>query len=68
MAPSFSIQPLLPKPGKTEPSQKWSYVKAVKAEGGRICRRWFLPGIALSEQVISITAAPGGRWCQSGSA
>ena len=23
----------LPKPGQTEPSQKWSYVKAVKAEG-----------------------------------
>ena len=27
----------LPKPGQTEPSQKWSYVKAVKAEGGRRC-------------------------------
>ena len=24
----------LPKPGQTEPSHKWSYVKAVKAEGG----------------------------------
>lgn len=25
---------LFPKPGQTEPSQKWSYVKAVKIDGG----------------------------------
>jgi len=24
----------LPKPGQTQPSQKWSYVKAVKIDGG----------------------------------
>lgn len=29
----------LPKPGQTEPSHKWSYVKAVKAEGVALVTR-----------------------------
>ena len=33
----------LPKPGKTEPSQKWSYVKAVKAEGVAVIGAGFFP-------------------------
>jgi cytochrome c len=33
----------LPKPGQTEPSQKWSYVKAVKAEGVALVGAGFYP-------------------------
>src|SRR6478735_413132 len=33
----------LPKPGQTEPSQKWSYVKAVKAEGVAVVGAGFFP-------------------------
>ena len=33
----------LPKPGQTEPSQKWSYVKAVKAEGVAFVGAGFYP-------------------------
>ena len=33
----------LPKPGQTEPSQKWSYVKAVKAEGVAVIGAGFYP-------------------------
>ena len=33
----------LPKPGKTEPSQKWSYVKAVKLEGVAVVGAGFFP-------------------------
>jgi signal transduction histidine kinase len=33
----------LPKPGKTEPSQKWSYVKAVKADGVLLVGAGFYP-------------------------
>jgi cytochrome c len=33
----------LPKPGQTEPSQKWSYVKAVKAEGVALVGAGFCP-------------------------
>jgi len=33
----------LPKPGQTEPSQKWSYVKAVKANGVLLVGAGFYP-------------------------
>jgi cytochrome c len=33
----------LPKPGQTEPSQKWSYVKAVKAQGVALVGAGFYP-------------------------
>ncbi len=33
----------LPKPGQSEPSQKWSYVKAVKAEGVAVIGAGFFP-------------------------
>jgi cytochrome c len=33
----------LPKPGQTEPSHKWSYVKAVKAEGVALVGAGFFP-------------------------
>ena len=33
----------LAKPGQTEPSQKWSYVKAVKAEGVAVVGAGFFP-------------------------
>jgi signal transduction histidine kinase len=33
----------LPKPGQAEPSQKWSYVKAVKAEGVALVGAGFYP-------------------------
>jgi hypothetical protein len=33
----------LPKPGETEPSQKWSYVKAVQAEGLAVVGAGFFP-------------------------
>jgi signal transduction histidine kinase len=33
----------LPKPGQSEPSQKWSYVKAVKAEGVAVVGAGFFP-------------------------
>ena len=33
----------LPKPGATEPSQKWSYVKAVKADGITLVGAGFYP-------------------------
>jgi cytochrome c len=33
----------LPKPGQTEPSQKWSYVKAVTAEGVALVGAGFYP-------------------------
>jgi cytochrome c len=33
----------LPKPGHTEPSHKWSYVKAVKAEGVALVGAGFFP-------------------------
>jgi len=33
----------LPKPGQTEPSQKWSYVKAVKADGVALVGAGFYP-------------------------
>jgi len=33
----------LPKPGATEPSQKWSYVKAVKADGIALVGAGFYP-------------------------
>ncbi len=33
----------LPKPGQTEPSHKWSYVKAVKAEGVLLVGAGFFP-------------------------
>ena len=33
----------LPKPGQTEPSQKWSYVRAVKAEGVAVVGAGFFP-------------------------
>ena len=33
----------LPKPGQTEPSQKWSYVKAVKTEGVAVVGAGFFP-------------------------
>jgi cytochrome c len=33
----------LPKPGQTEPSQKWSYVKAVKADGVLLVGAGFYP-------------------------
>ena len=33
----------LPKPGQTEPSHKWSYVKAVKAEGVAVVGAGFYP-------------------------
>jgi signal transduction histidine kinase len=33
----------LPKPGKTEPSQKWSYVKAVNLEGVAVVGAGFFP-------------------------
>ena len=33
----------LPKPGQTEPSQKWSYVKAVKVEGVALVGAGFYP-------------------------
>src|SRR5262249_9345502 len=33
----------LPKPGQTEPSHKWSYVKAVKAEGIALVGAGFFP-------------------------
>jgi signal transduction histidine kinase len=33
----------LPKPGQTEPSQKWSYVRAVKAEGVALVGAGFYP-------------------------
>jgi signal transduction histidine kinase len=33
----------LPRPGQTEPSQKWSYVKAVKAEGVAVVGAGFFP-------------------------
>ena len=33
----------LPKPGQTEPSHKWSYVKAVKAEGVAVVGAGFFP-------------------------
>ena len=33
----------LPKPGQAEPSQKWSYVKAVKAEGVALVGAGFFP-------------------------
>lgn len=33
----------LPKPGQTEPSQKWSYVKAVKADGVAVIGAGFFP-------------------------
>ena len=33
----------LPKPGQTEPSQKWSYVKAVKADGVAVVGAGFFP-------------------------
>jgi signal transduction histidine kinase len=33
----------LPKPGQTEPSHKWSYVKAVKAEGAALVGAGFFP-------------------------
>jgi cytochrome c len=33
----------LPKPGATEPSQKWSYVKAVKADGVALVGAGFYP-------------------------
>jgi cytochrome c len=33
----------LPKPGQIEPSQKWSYVKAVKAEGVAVVGAGFFP-------------------------
>ena len=33
----------LPKPGKTEPSQKWSFVKAVKADGVALVGAGFYP-------------------------
>jgi cytochrome c len=33
----------LPKPGQTEPSQKWSYVKAIKAEGVALVGAGFYP-------------------------
>jgi cytochrome c len=41
----------LPKPGQTEPSQKWSYVKAVKAEGGRRCWRRVLSRVTRARDV-----------------
>ena len=34
----------LPKPGQTEPSHKWSYVEAVKAEGVAVVGAGFFPG------------------------
>jgi len=33
----------LPKPGHTEPAQKWSYVKAVKADGVAVVGAGFFP-------------------------
>jgi cytochrome c len=33
----------LPKPGQTQPSHKWSYVKAVKAEGVAVVGAGFFP-------------------------
>jgi hypothetical protein len=33
----------LPKPGQAEPSQKWSYVRAVKAEGVAVIGAGFFP-------------------------
>ncbi len=33
----------LPKPGQTEPSHKWSYVKAVKADGVAVVGAGFFP-------------------------
>jgi hypothetical protein len=33
----------LPKPGQTEPSQKWSFVKAVKADGVALVGAGFYP-------------------------
>jgi len=33
----------LPKPGQTEPSQKWSYVKSVKAQGVALVGAGFYP-------------------------
>jgi signal transduction histidine kinase len=33
----------LPKPGQTEPSQKWSYVRAVKADGVAVVGAGFFP-------------------------
>lgn len=33
----------LPKPGQTEPSQKWSYVKAVKVDGVQLVGAGFFP-------------------------
>jgi hypothetical protein len=33
----------LPKPGQTEPSQKWNYIEAVKAEGVAVVGAGFFP-------------------------
>ena len=34
---------VLPKPSQTEPSQKWSYVRAVKADGVALVGAGFYP-------------------------